>query len=99
MASVYPTYREKLSYISDSWLVFDTLICPHGRPDDAWLGVTERFSERICLGSDVFGRFATLAKTMARYTPFLEALSDRARRDLTLDTARRLYDKPALEPL
>jgi Tat protein secretion system quality control protein TatD with DNase activity len=87
-------------YVDYSWLVFDTLICPDGRPDDVWLEMTERFSERICLGSDVFGRFASLVETMAKYTPFLDALSDQARRNLTRDTALRLYDKPALsEPL
>jgi hypothetical protein len=86
--------------VTKPWLVFDTLICPHGQPDDVWLGVTERFSERICLGSDVFGRFGSLAQTMAKYTPFLDVLSDQARRNLTHDTAQRLYDKLALtEPL
>lgn len=87
-------------YVDYSWPVFDTLICPQGEPDATWLEVTERFNERICLGSDIFGRFGTLAQTMAKYTPFLDVLSDQARRNLTLDTAKRLYDKPALsEPL
>jgi hypothetical protein len=79
-----------------SWLVFDMLICPQGQPDEVWLEVTERFSGRICLGSDIFGSFDRLAHTMARYTPFLDALSDEARQNLTSATAKRLYDKPAL---
>lgn len=36
-----------------SWLVFDTLVCPGGVPDDAWLALTERYSDRLCLGSDL----------------------------------------------
>lgn len=87
-------------YVDYSWLVFDTLICPEDQPAAAWLELTERFSERICLGSDIFGRFNTLSQTVARYTPFLDALSDRARQNLTRDTATQLYDKPTLsEPL
>lgn len=87
-------------YVDYSWLVFDTLICPDGKPDATWLEVTERFSERICLGSDIFGRFSTLAQTMERYTTFLDALSEKTRYDLAQQTAARLYDKPAVtEPI
>jgi hypothetical protein len=87
-------------HVDYSWLVFDALICPQGEPDDAWLDLTERFSDRICLGSDIFGHFGALAHTMARYTPFLDALSSGARHNLCVGTAERLYDRPALtEPV
>lgn len=83
-----------------SWLVFDTLVCPGGVPDDAWPGLVEAHSDRLCLGSDLFGRFGRLASTMARFTPLLDALSDEARVNLSVGTARRLYDRPALtEPM
>lgn len=98
--STLPTMVGAYCVRTGAWLVFDTLICPHGQPDARWLEVTERFSERICLGSDIFGRFDALTQTLAKYTPFLDALSDSARRNLTLDTAKRLYDNPALsEPI
>ena len=82
--------------VDHSWLVFDVLICPQGQPDAVWLGRNESSSERICLGSDIFGSFDRLAHTVARYTPFLGALSDKAWRDPTTNMARCLYDEPAL---
>jgi predicted TIM-barrel fold metal-dependent hydrolase len=35
-----------------SWIIYDVAICPGGHPSEDWLELTERFSTRICLGSD-----------------------------------------------
>ncbi|QDU37402.1 Amidohydrolase [Maioricimonas rarisocia] len=74
-----------------SWYVYDSLICEEGRPRKEWVEFTERFSDRICLGSDIFGRFDELESRMNRYSPLLEQLSDAARRDISDATAERLY--------
>ena len=36
-----------------SWIIFDVAICPNGRPQEEWLALTEQYSHRICLGSDL----------------------------------------------
>lgn len=74
-----------------SWIVYDTVICPGGRPSADWLALTERFSERICLGSDLVTRFERLGPELQRYDVFLDALSETARANLCWRTAERLY--------
>jgi len=75
-----------------SWIVYDEVICPNGRPNEAWLALTERFSDRICLGSDLVTRFERLGPELQRYDVFLEQLSETARADVCFRTAERLYD-------
>lgn len=70
-------------------------ICPDGNPDPNWLEVTEKHSDRICLGSDIFGHFETLAAGVARYTPFLDCLSEETRKRDRVLTAEKLYASTA----
>ncbi len=74
-----------------SWIVFDTLICPEGKPADAWLELTENYSERICLGSDLVTRFERLGPELHRYDVFLDQLSETARANICWHTAERVY--------
>ena len=74
-----------------SWIIFDVVICPNGEPDAAWLALTEKYSQRICLGSDLVTRFERLGPELARYDPFLDALSEEARADVCWRTAERIY--------
>jgi hypothetical protein len=78
-------------YVDYSWLVFDNYICPNGQPSENWLEVTEKHSDRICLGSDIFGHFESLSKCLERYTPFLDCLSKETRDRVCTKTAERLY--------
>jgi hypothetical protein len=74
-----------------SWIVYDVTICPDGRPSPEWIALTERYSDRICLGSDLVTRFERLGPELQRYDVFLDALGEKARADVCTDTARRLY--------
>jgi len=87
--------KHKNLYVDYSWLVFDNYICPDGKPDPNWLEVTEKHSDRICLGSDIFGHFETLAEGIARYTPFLDCLSKEIRDRVCMLTAEKLYASTA----
>jgi len=49
-----------------SWIIFDVAICPNGRPQEEWLALTEQYSHRICLGSDLVTRFERLGPELLR---------------------------------
>ena len=74
-----------------SWIIFDEIICPGGQPQEAWLELTERYSERICLGSDLVTRFERLGPELQRYDVFLDELSESARANVCWHTAERVY--------
>ena len=78
-------------YVDYSWIIFDVVICPDGKPDPNWLAMTEKYSERICLGSDMVTKFERIAPEMFRYDVFLDQLSEKARADLCWNTAEKLY--------
>ncbi|WP_039714370.1 hypothetical protein [Scytonema millei] len=70
-------------------------ICPDGNPDPNWSEITEKHSDRIYLGSDIFGHFETLAADISRYTPFLDCLSKETRDRVCMLTAEKLYASTA----
>ena len=74
-----------------SWIIFDVVICPDGKPDPDWLALTEKFSDRICLGSDMVTKFERIGPELHRYDVFLDQLSETARANLCWNTAERLY--------
>jgi hypothetical protein len=79
-----------------SWIIYDVAICPAGRPQENWLALTERYSERICLGSDLVTRFERLGPELQRYDSFLDALSEQARQNVCTATAERIYGSRAV---
>lgn len=74
-----------------SWIIYDVSICPGGVPDEKWLALSERFSDRICIGSDLVTRFERLGPELQRYDVFLDQLGDDARANLCWRTAERIY--------
>jgi hypothetical protein len=74
-----------------SWIIFDVVICPDGKPDPDWLALTEKYSDRICLGSDMVTKFERVGPELQRYDVFLDRLSETARANLCWNTAERLY--------
>lgn len=78
-------------YVDYSWIIYDVIICPGGVPSPEWLALTEQYSARICLGSDLVTRFERMGPELQRYDVFLDALSEGARADLCWRTAEKLY--------
>lgn len=78
-------------HVDYSWLVYDVFMCPQANPDPNWLTLTEKYSERICLGSDLVANFERLGPELQRYDVFLDCLSERARTDVCWRTAERIY--------
>jgi hypothetical protein len=74
-----------------SWIIYDVAICPNGKPDPAWIELTEKYSERICLGSDLVTKFERLGPELQRYDVFLDQLSETARANVCWHTAEKIY--------
>lgn len=67
-------------WIDLSWTALDHVIVD-GKVDPDWLALVERFPDRFVIGSDLVGRFDSLAEKMRAYDPLLDALpGDVARR-------------------
>lgn len=64
-------------YIDLSWTMLRPyLLDEAGKPRDEWLELVERHSTRFMLGSDVVGRFDSLAEGMQAFEVFLDGLSE-----------------------
>ena len=74
-----------------SWIIYDVAICPNGKPDPNWIELTEKYSERICLGSDLVTKFERLGPELQRYDVFLDQLSETARANVCWHTAEKIY--------
>lgn len=74
-----------------SWIIYDVVICPNGVPNPDWIALTEKYSDRICLGSDLVTKFERLGPELQRYDVFLDQLSDTARENLCWRTAEKIY--------
>ena len=64
-------------YIDLSWTVLQPyLLDADGKPDPAWVKLVSSYPARFMLGSDVVGRFTSLADYMSGFKPFLDALPE-----------------------
>ncbi|MBN1797945.1 MAG: amidohydrolase family protein [Spirochaetales bacterium] len=80
-------------FVDYSWIVYENFICPKKVPDENWIEMTEKFSERICIGTDVVDKFEYLSPQIQKYDVFMDRLSEKARQDIAFDTAYKLYSK------
>ena len=80
-----------LLVVDYSWIIFDVIICPERKPKKEWIELTEEYSNRICLGSDLVTKFERLGPEMHRYDVFLDQLSEEARDNVCRNTAERVY--------
>ena len=78
-------------HIDYSWIIFDEIICKDGLPDPKWIELTEQFSTRILIGSDVIGNFHKMGVINHRYDVFLECLSEETRQNICVNNAERLF--------
>lgn len=63
-------------YIDLSWTVLDTYLLDDGAPDDDWVALMEQYPDRFMIGSDLVGRFDSLADNIRSFDVFLNALSE-----------------------
>jgi predicted TIM-barrel fold metal-dependent hydrolase len=80
-----------LLVVDYSWIIYDVSICPGSVPQEGWIELTEKYSERICLGSDLVTKFEKLGPELQRYDVFLDQLSEEVCENVCWKTAERVY--------
>ncbi|MFX1293243.1 MAG: amidohydrolase family protein [Promethearchaeota archaeon] len=80
-------------FVDFSWIIYDVVICPNDNPQKDWIELTERYSDRICLGSDLVTRFERMGPELKRYDVFLDQLSEKSRENICWKTAERIYNR------
>lgn len=89
LMSEYPSL-----YIDYSWVIFDEIIMNSEQSKIEWLELTEKFSDRILLGSDILWNwFHKLWSINYRYDEFLDLLSPKSRENLCFKNAEKLFWK------
>lgn len=81
-------------YVDFSWVVFDEIISYDEKSIKSWIELTEKFSHKIMIWSDVLGKwFSDMWHTNARFDIFLDMLSEDARENITRKVAHNFFKK------
>ncbi|MDD2565482.1 MAG: amidohydrolase family protein [Candidatus Gracilibacteria bacterium] len=81
-------------HIDYSWVVFDEIIMKNEETIKEWIELTEKFSDRILLGSDILGDgFHKIGYINNRFDIFLDMLTPKTRENLCIKNAEKLYSK------
>jgi predicted TIM-barrel fold metal-dependent hydrolase len=79
-------------YVDFSWVVFDEIISVSESSMHNWAEMTENFSDRIMIGSDVlWDAFEQIGVINARYNDFLDILTPETRQKVCVDNAISIY--------
>jgi predicted TIM-barrel fold metal-dependent hydrolase len=70
MLDTYPNLN-----IDISWVVWEDYIYKDGKVQPEWVALLEDFPDRVLIGSDAVGHWATYGKEITKYRPLLEALT------------------------
>jgi len=74
-----------------SWVVFEQIIAPQGKPDPEWVAIFEQFPTRFMVGSDKIGEFSNYIQTIRKYDVLFDVL--------TPETAKKLASENMFELL
>ena len=73
-------------FIDLSWTMLRPyLLNDAGVADKDWLALVERHPTRFMIGTDVVGRFDSLAESIRAFDPFLDALPEKVARQVARD--------------
>lgn len=87
-------------YIDLSWTMLQPyLLDPQGHPDPEWVALVKRHPDRFVIGSDVVGRFDSLASGMQAFAPFLDALPEPVARRVARDNFLALLPRKRQQQL
>jgi len=78
-------------YYDISWVVFEQIIAPQGKPRQEWLAIFEEFPNRFMVGSDKIGGFSDYKETIRKYDVLFDAL--------TPETAKKMASENMFELL
>lgn len=80
-------------YYDISWVVFEQIIAPEGKPDPKWLEIFEQFPNRFMVGTDKIGGFTDYVQTIRRYDVLFDALSPETAKKLASENMFELLPK------
>jgi len=79
-------------YLDYSWSVFEDIIAKDDATLEEWVELSEEFSDRILIGSDILGKdFHKIGFINYKFTKLLEQLSPKARKNITTKNAEFLF--------
>lgn len=80
-------------YYDLSWVVFEQVIAPNGKPDRVWINIIEQFPDRFMIGSDKIGGFSKYEQTIRRYDVLLDQLKPETAKKVAYDNMFELVKK------
>jgi len=87
-------------YIDLSWTMLRPyLLDEQGNPDPKWVALVEQYPDRFVIGSDVVGRFDSLASGMQAFEPFLDALPESVAQGVARDNFLALLPRKRQQQL
>lgn len=87
-------------YIDLSWTMLRPyLLDEQGNPDPKWVALVEQYPDRFVIGSDVVGRFDSLASAMQAFEPFLDALPESVAQGVARDNFLALLPRKRQQQL
>lgn len=81
-------------YVDYSWVVFDEIIAINDVSLSDWVALTEKFPDRVMIGSDVLGdAFWDIWYQNSRFNHFLELLTPETRQKVCIDNALSVFSR------
>lgn len=80
-------------YYDISWVVFEQIIAPDGKPDPEWIAIFEEFPTRFMVGTDKIGGFSDYVQTIRKYDVLFDALTDETAKKLASENMFELLPK------
>ncbi|MBN1199322.1 MAG: amidohydrolase family protein [Bacteroidales bacterium] len=88
LLSTYPNL-----YFDLSWIVFEQVIAPEGKPDPEWVAIFEQFPNRFMVGTDLIGEFSDYGKTIRKYEVLFAVLTPETAKKLSFENLFELLPK------
>ena len=80
-------------YYDISWVVFEQVIAPEGKPDPEWVAIFEQFPTRFMVGTDKIGGFSDYVQTIRKYDVLFDALTPETAKKLASENMFELLSK------
>lgn len=77
-------------YYDISWVVFEQVIAPNGKPAPVWVKIIEQFPDRFMVGSDKIGHFSDYKQTIRKYDVLFDQLKPETAKKLASENMFQL---------
>lgn len=80
-------------YYDISWVVFEQVIAPDGKPAPEWIKIFEAFPDRFMVGTDKIGGFSDYVPSIRKYDILFEALTESTAQKIASGNMHKLLKK------